>query len=60
MDSLLLRVEDASKVLNVGRSAIYDLIRSGALKSVKIGGSRRIPKTALEEYVTFLMEAEAP
>ncbi|HEX3781928.1 MAG TPA: helix-turn-helix domain-containing protein [Pseudonocardiaceae bacterium] len=59
MEMLLYRVEDATKILNIGRSAIYDLIRSGALKSVKIGGSRRIPKFALEEYVQFLMEVEA-
>lgn len=59
METLLYRVEEATKVLNIGRSAIYDLIRSGALKSVKIGGSRRIPKFALEEYVQFLMEVEA-
>ena len=59
METLLYRVEEATKVLNIGRSAVYDLIRSGALKSVKIGGSRRIPKFALEEYVQFLMEVEA-
>jgi excisionase family DNA binding protein len=59
MEILLYRVEDATKILNLGRSAIYDLIRSGALKSVKIGGSRRITKSALEEYVQFLMEVEA-
>lgn len=58
METLLYRVEDAVKILNVGRSAVYDLIRSGALKSVKIGGSRRIPRAALEEYVTFLMEVD--
>jgi hypothetical protein len=33
---------------------IYALIRSGALRSVKIGGSRRISATALSEFIEDL------
>lgn len=50
----LLKVEDAARLLNVGRSAVYDLIRSGRLRSVKIGKSRRIPREAVDEVIAAL------
>jgi excisionase family DNA binding protein len=52
--TLMLTPEEAALALRVGRSKIYDLIRSGALSSVKIGGSRRISVNALAEYVAAL------
>jgi excisionase family DNA binding protein len=53
---LLLKPEEAAAVLAVGRSKMYELMASGAIKSVKIGGCRRIPTAALEEYVASLVE----
>jgi excisionase family DNA binding protein len=43
----------------VGRSKVYDLMRSGVLRSVKIGGSRRVSATALTEYVADLERSAA-
>ena len=56
---LLVRPEDAARVLGVGRTKVYELIRSGALRSVRVGGLRRIPVAALNEYVTRLEEEAA-
>ncbi len=56
---LLLRPEDAAQALGVGRTKVYELMRSGALRSVKIGGLRRIPATALAEFVVQLEAEEA-
>ena len=52
--ALLLTPEEAAQALRVGRSKVYELIRSRVLRSVKIGGSRRISATALAEYVATL------
>lgn len=52
--TLLLTAEEVAGALRVGRSKVYELMRSGALRSVKIGGSRRISATALAEYVAAL------
>jgi len=41
----------------VSRSKVYELIRVGALRSLKIGGSRRITREALQEFVCGLEEA---
>ena len=51
---LLFTPEAAAKCLGVGRPKVFDLIRQGALRSVKIGGSRRISARALSDYVSEL------
>jgi excisionase family DNA binding protein len=51
---LLLRPEEAAQVLGLGRTKVYELIRSGALRSVKVGNSRRVSTAALAEYVNQL------
>lgn len=48
---LTLTVEEAGQVLRVGRNTAYDLVRSGQLRSVKVGRQIRIPKQALLEYL---------
>jgi len=55
---LLVRPEDAAILLGLGRTKVYELIRSGALRSVKIGGLRRIPASALTEFVAKLEQRE--
>lgn len=51
---LLLRPEEVAKALCVGRSTVFELMRSGELRSVKIGKSRRIPTEAVHEYLAGL------
>jgi excisionase family DNA binding protein len=55
---LLVRPEDAAHVLGVGRTKVYELMRSGALRSVRLDGLRRVPVAALVEFVARL-EADA-
>ena len=56
---LLVRPEDAAQVLGIGRTKVYELIRSGALRSVRIDGLRRIPVAALAEFVAQLEDHAA-
>jgi excisionase family DNA binding protein len=51
---VLLRPEEVAKSLAIGRTAVFELIRTGELRSVKIGKSRRIPAEAVVEYVAGL------
>jgi excisionase family DNA binding protein len=51
----LYRVSDAVTVLNLSRSVVYELIRSGRLKTVKEGRTRLVPAVAISEYVELLM-----
>jgi excisionase family DNA binding protein len=55
---VLYRVTEAMLVLSMSRSAIYEEIRSGRLRSVKRGRSRLISASAIADYVA-LLEQEA-
>jgi excisionase family DNA binding protein len=48
--------EEAADMLSVGRTTVYDLMRTRVLSSVKIGRLRRIPAHVLREYVDGLDE----
>lgn len=47
----LLTVEQAAEVLHISRDRVYHLIRSGQLRSIKIGKLRRIAREWIEEFV---------
>lgn len=55
--SLLCTVEEAAETLSIGRTSIYELLRDGRLRSVKVGARRLIPIAALEDFVNDLLEA---
>lgn len=48
---LLVRVEEAARILSLGRSTVYEMINTGELPSVKRGAARRIPLAAIEKWV---------
>ncbi len=45
--------------LKIGRSALYDLLRTRRLASLTIGRARRIPAYALADYVQRHLEEAA-
>lgn len=55
---VLYRVADATRLLGLGRTAVYELIRSGRLRTVTEGRARLVPASAIAEYVS-LLEREA-
>lgn len=56
MDKLLLTPTEAAETLGIGRSKLYQLLRSGAVSSVRIGSCRRIPAASLPDLVTRLQQ----
>jgi excisionase family DNA binding protein len=54
MENLLYRPKDAAQALGIGRATLYDLMRSGRLRSVKDGGKRFITLDALRDYIRQL------
>ncbi len=53
-ERLLYSVVEAAEVLSLSRSKVYELLAANTLQSVKIGRSRRIPHSALTDYVASL------
>lgn len=56
---VLYRVDEAAEALRLSRSVVYELIRSGRLRTVKEGRRRLVPVAALAEYVALLEEGAA-
>lgn len=54
LQKLLLTPEEAAEVIGIGRSKMYELIRRGEIRSVKIGALRRVPFKAVELFVESL------
>jgi excisionase family DNA binding protein len=48
---LLLTVEEAARALSIGRSKVYELMRTGELPSVQIGACRRVDVGELARFV---------
>jgi len=58
LDVQLYKVPDAMRMLNLSRTVIFELLRSGRLRSVKQGRTRLIPASAIQDYIA-LLEREA-
>jgi excisionase family DNA binding protein len=56
---LLVTPEEAARRLAIGRTTVYELLSSGALGSVQIGRSRRVPVSALSAFVERLADQAA-
>jgi excisionase family DNA binding protein len=55
----LYRIPDVVPILRLSRSVIYELIRSGRLRTVRQGSARRVPASAIAEYVALLEDEAA-
>lgn len=53
--ALLLTIEEAAERLQVGRCTMQALLLSGEVQSFKIGRLRRVPPSALEDYIARQM-----
>jgi excisionase family DNA binding protein len=47
-------VEQVAEMLHIGRDKVYYLLRTGQLRSVKIGKLRRITEDHIAEFIASL------
>ena len=50
----LLRINDACRVIGLGRSKLYQLIATGEIEAVKIGTRTLVPMASLERFIRSL------
>ncbi|KOU54924.1 excisionase [Streptomyces sp. MMG1533] len=55
----LLTVGEVMAQLKVGRTKVYDLIRTHRLVSIKVDGCRRIPADAVRDFILGRIEEAA-
>ena len=53
-------VEEAAKLLGIGRTLMYQLVTSGEIDSFKIGRKRRVPGGAIDGYIKRLRAGQSP
>lgn len=51
VDPICVRVNDAARMIGVGRTKLYELIASGEIETVKLGKATRITTASLQELV---------
>lgn len=49
---LVLTPKQAASVLNISKNNIYELLRCGAVHSVRVGGQYRIPKESIKQFLS--------
>ena len=59
MDRLLLRPTEVAEAIGIGRSKVYELLGSGDLPSIRVGGAIRVPVTALHAWIERQLAARA-
>jgi excisionase family DNA binding protein len=55
-----LTPEEAAKILRLGRTTVFALMKSGELRPVHIGRSCRVSRAELERYVNRLQTPPPP
>ena len=49
---LAFRIDEACHVLGVGRTSMYELIKTGELKIIKVAGRTLVPRSELERLTS--------
>jgi len=47
----MLTISEIAEALKIGRNNAYELVRSGAIRSVKIGRQYRVSKASLYDFI---------
>lgn len=58
-DQLLLTASQAARLLNIGRTKLYELVKAGKLEEVHIGRSGRFIQAEVVRFAASLAKPEA-
>lgn len=50
-ENYILTIDEACEQLRIGKSGLYQLLRSNQLKSFRIGRNWKIPQSSITEYI---------
>lgn len=56
-EPICVRVNDAARMIGVGRTKLYELIAAGEVETVKLGKSTRITTASLHDLIKRQREA---
>jgi excisionase family DNA binding protein len=58
-EPILVRVEEAARLLSLSKSMVYQLINRGELRATPSGGPRRVLRSSIDEWVDRMTGREA-
>ena len=58
VEPICVKVNEAARMIGVGRTKLYELIASGQIEAIKLGKSTRITTASLHELVMRQREPE--
>jgi len=58
VEPICVKVNEAARMIGVGRTKLYELIASGEIEAIKLGKSTRITTASLRELVMRQREPE--
>lgn len=53
----LLKVPQVAEILGLGEAKTWELVATGELRSLKSGRARRVPASAVDEYIKAGLDA---
>ncbi len=56
VEPLLYRPAEAAEALGVSRSKLYEMMNSGEIPCVRLGGVRRVPVEALRQLIRTMVD----
>lgn len=51
LEPICVRINDAARMIGIGRTKLYELISTGELETVKIGKATRVTTASLHDLV---------
>jgi excisionase family DNA binding protein len=57
--AILVSVAEVARILSIGRTAAWELVRKQKIRSIKIGRVRRVPIVAIQAYIERLIDEDA-
>jgi putative molybdopterin biosynthesis protein len=58
MDEKMYTVQEIAKHFRISRQSVYDWIKDGKLRAIRIGERVRVPESALREFVRPITPGE--
>lgn len=53
---MLLTINEAATAMSVSRSTLYKILRTGELKSIRLGAANRIPAENIQAFIAARQE----
>lgn len=51
MESMVYNIQETAELLKISKDKVYELVRQGQIKCIRMGKAIRVPKKYIEEFI---------